>query len=161
MHPSARIHGIGTDVCDIRRIAATLARRGDRFAEKVLGPTELRVWRARGARVPARGLAYLATRFSAKEAFAKAIGLGIHMPMSWRACEILNHPSGQPYIRLHGVLAEWCAARHLIAHVTLSDESDTAVSFVVVEVQDTPAAAPAAQAPTPLPPPLFSDRPHD
>jgi holo-[acyl-carrier protein] synthase len=79
--------------------------------------------------------------------------------MSWRACEILNHPSGQPYIRLHGVLAEWCAARHLIAHVTLSDESDTAVSFVVVEVQDTPAAAPAAQAPTPLPSPLFSGPP--
>ncbi|MEY4750644.1 MAG: hypothetical protein RIQ60_2858 [Pseudomonadota bacterium] len=140
MHPSARIHGIGTDVCDIRRIAATLARRGERFAEKVLGPTELRVWRARGARAPSRGLAYLATRFSAKEAFSKAIGLGIHQPMSWRACEILNHPSGQPYIRLHGPLAEWFAARRLVAHVALSDESDTAVSFVVVEQLDQPVA---------------------
>ena len=70
------IFGIGTDIVDIRRIEATLARRGERFAEKVLGANELQVFRARGARVPARGLSYLATRFSAKEAFSKAIGLG-------------------------------------------------------------------------------------
>lgn len=136
MQPTARIHGIGTDVCDIRRIKAVLDRRGDRFAEKVLGPSEWRVWQTRSARSASRGLAYLATRFSAKEAFSKAIGLGLRMPMTWRACETLNHPSGQPYIRLHGVLAEWFEARHLVAHVTLSDETDTAVSFVVVEVRD-------------------------
>jgi holo-[acyl-carrier protein] synthase len=129
------VHGVGTDVCDLRRIAATLARRGDRFAEKVLGPDELRVFHARRAKVEARGLAYLGTRFSAKEAFSKAIGLGLHRPMTWRACEILNHPSGQPYVRLHGELAAWFAARHLRAHVTLSDESDYAVSFVVVEIE--------------------------
>ena len=70
------IFGIGTDLCDIRRIEATLARRGERFAEKVLGPHEIEVFRARRAAVPARGLRYLATRFSAKEAFSKAIGLG-------------------------------------------------------------------------------------
>ena len=127
------IFGIGTDVCDLRRIAATLERRGDRFAEKVLGPTELKVFQHRRAKVEARGVAYLGTRFSAKEAFSKAIGIGLHMPMTWRACEILNHPSGQPYIQLHGELAEWFAARQLRAQVTLSDESDYAVSFVVVE----------------------------
>jgi holo-[acyl-carrier protein] synthase len=161
MQPTSRIHGIGTDVCDIRRIQAVLARRGDRFAEKVLGPSEWRVWQARGARSASRGLAYLATRFSAKEAFSKAIGLGLRMPMTWRACETLNHPSGQPYIRLHGVLAEWFTARRLIAHVTLSDESDTAVSFVVVEVLDTPAAPPAAGAPTHPSSPSVADHPHD
>ena len=60
------IYGIGTDVCDIRRIKATLARRGDRFAEKVLGPHEIEVFRQRSAKVEARGISYLATRFSAK-----------------------------------------------------------------------------------------------
>ena len=125
--------GIGTDICDIRRLRATLARRGDRFAEKVLGPAELQVWAARRARVDARGVSYLATRFSAKEAFSKAIGLGMHMPMTWRACEILNHPSGAPYIRLSGVLAEWFSARGWRAHVTVTDESEYAASFVVVE----------------------------
>jgi holo-[acyl-carrier protein] synthase len=127
------IHGIGTDICDIRRIAATLARRGDRFAEKVLGPAEIEVFRQRRAKVEARGIAYLATRFSAKEAFSKAIGLGMRMPMSWRRCEILNERSGKPYIRLHGELAGWFEARGLVAHVTVTDESDYAASFVVTE----------------------------
>lgn len=127
------IYGVGTDVCDVRRIAATLARRGDRFAERVLGPAELQVFRARRARVESRGLRFLATRFSAKEAFSKAIGLGLHAPMTWRACEILNQPSGQPYVRLHGALADWFAERGLSAHVSVSDESDIATSFVVVE----------------------------
>lgn len=127
------IYGVGTDVCDVRRIAATLARRGDRFAERVLGPAELQVFRVRRARVESRGLRFLATRFSAKEAFSKAIGLGLHAPMTWRACEILNRPSGQPYVRLHGVLADWFAERGLSAHVSVSDESDIATSFVVVE----------------------------
>ncbi len=130
------IHGIGTDVCDIRRLRETLARRGDRFAERVLGPSELTVYRARRARIEARGVAYLATRFSAKEAFSKAIGLGMRMPMTWRACEILNLPSGQPVIRLHGTLADWFAGQGLVAHVTLTDETDYAASFVVVEKAD-------------------------
>lgn len=125
--------GIGTDICDVRRIAATLARRGDRFAERVLGPAELQVFHARRARVESRGIRFLATRFSAKEAFSKAIGLGIRSPMSWRACEILNEPSGQPFIALHGELAAWFAARGWQAHVSVTDESDYAASFVVVE----------------------------
>jgi len=127
------IFGVGTDLCDVRRIAATLERRGERFAERVLGPREIEVFHARRARVQERGVRYLATRFSAKEAFSKAIGLGIRMPMSWRACEILNEPSGRPFIRLGGTLAEWFAARGLRAHVSVSDESDYATSFVVVE----------------------------
>lgn len=126
------IHGIGTDVCDIRRMKATLARRGDRFALRVLGPGELAVFAARRARSEVRGLAYMATRFSAKEAFSKAIGLGLRMPMTWRACEVLNRPSGQPYIQLHGALAEWFERQGLEAHVTLTDETDYAAAFVVV-----------------------------
>lgn len=127
------IYGIGTDICDIRRVAATLERRGDRFAEKVLGARELAVWQARRARVASRGLHYLATRFAAKEAFSKAIGLGIRQPMSWRVCEILNAASGKPEIVLSGRLADWFTARRLQAHVTVTDETDYAVAFVVVE----------------------------
>ena len=127
------IYGVGTDICDIRRIADTLERRGDRFAEKVLGPHELAQFHARRARVAARGLRFLATRFAVKEAFSKAIGLGMHMPMTWRACETVNAASGQPRLQLHGTLAQWCEQRRLVAHVSLSDESDYATAFVVVE----------------------------
>jgi holo-[acyl-carrier protein] synthase len=130
------IYGIGTDVCDIDRVAAALARRGERFAEKVLGPHEIEVFRARRSKVEVRGVAYLATRFAAKEAFAKAIGLGLRMPMTWRACEVVKAPSGKPQIRLHGTLAEWFAARRLQAHVSVSDESRYACAFVVVEQHD-------------------------
>ena len=127
------IYGIGTDLCDVRRIRATLERRGDRFAQKVLGPGELAVFQARRARVDSRGVSFLATRFSAKEAFSKAIGLGLHMPMTWRDCEILNEASGKPFVRLHGELATWFAARGLRAHVTVTDETDYVATFVVVE----------------------------
>lgn len=127
------VFGIGTDICDVRRIEAALARRGERFAMKVLGPAEMEVFRARRARVEQRGVRYLATRFAAKEAFSKAIGLGMRMPMTWRDCEVLKRPSGKPEIALHGALAEWFAARGLRAHVSVSDESDYAAAFVVVE----------------------------
>ncbi len=129
------IFGIGTDVCDVRRIRATWQRRGERFAQRVLGPHELVVFNARLRKVEARGISYLATRFSAKEAFSKAIGLGLHMPMTWRSCEILNLPSGQPVLRLNGALAEWFESRQLVGHVTVSDETDYATSFVVVETR--------------------------
>jgi holo-[acyl-carrier protein] synthase len=127
------IVGVGTDICDVRRIEATLARRGQRFPERVLGPREQQVFAARRARVESRGVRFLATRFSAKEAFSKAIGLGITSPMRWRDCEILNHASGAPYIRLDGELARWFAARGWVAHVSVTDETDYAASFVVVE----------------------------
>jgi holo-[acyl-carrier protein] synthase len=130
------IYGIGTDICDLRRMRATFERRGERFAARVLGPHEIEVFRARLARIESRGIAYLATRFSAKEAFSKAIGLGMRMPMSWRDCEVVKAASGKPEIRLHGTLAAWFEARGLRAFVSVTDEADYAASFVVVEVKE-------------------------
>jgi holo-[acyl-carrier protein] synthase len=127
------IVGIGTDICDIRRMEATWQRQGERFVRKVLGQAEWAVWQQRSERWPQRGLRYLATRFSAKEAFSKAIGLGMRMPMSWRSCEILNLPGGQPTIVLHGELKTWFEAQGWRAFVTVTDETDYAASFVVVE----------------------------
>ena len=127
------IYGIGTDICDVRRIRDSLARHGDRFAAKVLADGELATWRERSSRWPERGVRYLATRFSAKESFSKAIGLGLRMPMTWRHCEVTNLPSGQPTIVLHGALKDWFESRGLRAHLSVTDESDYAASFCVVE----------------------------
>jgi holo-[acyl-carrier protein] synthase len=55
------------------------------------------------------------------------------MPMTWRLCEVAKLPSGQPTLVLHGVLKEWFEAKGLTAHVSVSDESDYATSYVVVE----------------------------
>jgi holo-[acyl-carrier-protein] synthase len=127
------IYGVGSDICDVRRITTALERRGERFAQRVLGPHEIGVFRTRLAKSRDRGIRYLATRFSAKEAFSKAIGMGMRMPMTWRDCEIVKLPSGQPTIRLRGALAAWFEARGLRAHVSVTDEVDYAASFVVVE----------------------------
>ncbi|MEY4737495.1 MAG: hypothetical protein RL302_1814 [Pseudomonadota bacterium] len=129
------IYGIGTDICDVRRIKASLEKHGDRFAAKVLSEGELKTWKARSARWPERGVRYLATRFSAKEAFSKAIGLGMRMPMTWRLCEIDKLPSGAPVVVLHGDLKTWFDERRLTAHITVTDETDYAASFCVVEQQ--------------------------
>ncbi len=130
------IYGIGTDICDMRRIAAAFERRGERFASRVLGDSEMALFTLRLDKVRTRGISFLATRFSAKEAFSKAIGLGMRTPMTWRGCEIARLKSGKPEIRLHGALAEWFAARGLSAHVSVSDEADYAASFVVVETRN-------------------------
>jgi holo-[acyl-carrier-protein] synthase len=129
------IYGIGTDICDIRRIRASLERHGERFAAKVLSDGEMKTYRARSQRWPERGIRFVATRFSAKEAFSKAVGLGMRMPMTWRHCEIAKLPSGQPTIVLHGELKTWFEAKGLSAHITVTDEVDYAASFCVVETQ--------------------------
>lgn len=151
------IFGIGTDICDVRRIEATFQRQGERFVRKVLGDAELLVWQQRSARSPERGMRYLATRFSAKEAFSKAVGLGMRLPMTWRRCEITNAPSGQPQIVLHGDLKQWFETQGLQAHVSVTDETDYAASYVVVErtggttVSAPPPLAAPATAPAALP----------
>ena len=127
------IYGIGTDICDLRRIRASLARYGERFAKRILCDREFATWQARSARWPERGIKYLATRFSAKEAFSKAIGLGMRSPMTWQHCEIANEASGKPVVVLHGALKEWFESRGLQAHITVTDEADYAASFCVVE----------------------------
>src|SRR5712692_3019467 len=101
------IYGIGTDIIQISRIEAALSRNGERFAEKILGPEELEKYRRRHAKVAARGLRFLATRFAGKEAFSKAIGLGLRMPMTWHAMQVLNAPSGKPIVVTNGTLSEF------------------------------------------------------
>jgi holo-[acyl-carrier protein] synthase len=127
------IYGIGTDILQISRLKATLARRGDRFAEKILGPEEMLKYLSRKARVEARGISFLATRFAAKEAFSKAIGMGMRMPMTWRAMQILNAPSGKPEVVCSGALKIWMEQQGLSAQVSITDETEYAVAFVIVE----------------------------
>jgi holo-[acyl-carrier protein] synthase len=128
------IYGIGTDLVEIGRIAAAVERFGDRFVERILGPQERVRYEARRTRSASRGLAFLATRFAAKEAVSKAIGLGLRSPMTWRAVEIVNAPSGQPQVVAHDALAEFLRRRRLRLSVSVTDEQTMAMAFVVAEV---------------------------
>ncbi|MDH3210011.1 MAG: holo-ACP synthase [Burkholderiaceae bacterium] len=130
------IYGVGTDICDIRRIERAVERWGERLAGKVLRAQEVAIFSDRYAKARPHGIRYLATRFAAKEAFSKAIGLGLRLPMTWHGCEIVSAASGKPEIALHGELAEWFSARAMCAYLSVTDETDYAVAFVVVEVKD-------------------------
>ncbi len=129
------MYGIGTDIVQIARIAQALARNA-RFAEKILGPEELVIFHARRSANAVRGVRYLATRFSAKEAFSKAIGLGLRAPMNWRSAQLLNAASGKPELCYSGALAQFMQANRLQAQVSISDEAEYGVAFVVVTQEE-------------------------
>jgi len=129
----ARIAGIGMDLLRLDRVQRVFERHPGRFVRRILGPAEIEVFERRYRRDPRRGIRYLATRFAAKEAFSKAIGLGMRMPMAWSRMQTLNGPGGRPYVRLSEPLAGWYAQRFGAAHVSVTDEHDIVAAYVVVE----------------------------
>jgi len=129
----ARIAGIGTDLLRLDRVQRVFERHPKRFVRRILGPEEIETFQRRYDRDPRRGVRYLATRFAAKEAFSKAIGLGMHSPMAWSRMQTLNGPGGRPYVKLSEPLASWYGHRFGAAHVSVTDEHDIVAAYVVVE----------------------------
>ncbi|MDY0070147.1 MAG: holo-ACP synthase [Porticoccaceae bacterium] len=119
------ILGIGTDMVAIERIERALARHGERFAKRILGPAEYVIYRQ-----SSRPVAHLAKRFAAKEAASKALGTGIGQ-VSWHDLEIGNDARGAPRLVLRGAAAS--AMPGARAWLSISDENGMAVAFVVIE----------------------------
>jgi holo-[acyl-carrier protein] synthase len=129
------IIGIGSDLCDIRRIASTLERHGERFTHRIFTEIE----RSRAER-KAHAAATYAKRFAAKEACAKALGTGMRRGVFWRDMGVVNQRSGQPGMRLTGGAAERLAAmtppgHEAVIHLTITDEHPYAQAFVVIEAR--------------------------
>jgi holo-[acyl-carrier protein] synthase len=123
------IHGIGTDLLDAGRIRDGLTRFGEHYADRLLAPAEHAGYYA--SRDPAR---YLAKCFAAKEAFAKATGTGLRAPVTLRNIAVLRDVRGKPHIECAPELAAWLAARGVTAHhVSLSDEGDLVLAYVILE----------------------------
>ena len=130
------IFGIGVDLIEIDRIRAADSRHGERFAKRILGAREFERFQARRARSEQRGIVFLATRFAAKEAISKALGLGMRSPMSWRAVEIINDATGRPIAFMAGAeLRRYVEHRRLKLHVSLSDERLFAVAYAIAEFE--------------------------
>ncbi len=134
------IIGIGSDLCDIRRIEKTLDRFGERFTNRVFTEIE----RAKSDRRAERAASY-AKRFAAKEACSKALGSGIAMGVNWREIGIVNLPGGKPTIALLGSAAarlESLTPTGFTARidVTITDDYPLAQAFVVISAwpQDWP-----------------------
>jgi holo-[acyl-carrier protein] synthase len=126
------ILGIGSDLVDIRRIAATLSRFGERFTHRLFTEGERRRCDRRAAR--AEGYA---RRFAAKEACAKALGTGFRQGVYWRDLEVINLPTGQPGMRLSGQAAAHLArltppGMQPAIHVSLTDDPPMAQAIVII-----------------------------
>jgi holo-[acyl-carrier protein] synthase len=123
------IVGIGTDVCSIPRIAKTLERFGDRAVKRILTAEErIRYERTRDK------AGHFAKRFAAKEAFAKALGTGVHAPFTWHSITVTRDRRGKPGIRPSSEMAEHLKTLGVTEmHVSLSDDAGVAVAFVVLE----------------------------
>lgn len=130
---NASIAGIGLDLLRLDRVQQVYDKHPERFVKRILGADEILVFQRRYQRDPRRGIRYLATRFAAKEAFSKAVGLGMRMPMAWSRMQTLNAPGGRPYVKLAEPLASWYAKRFGAAHVSVTDEHDIVAAYVVVE----------------------------
>ena len=129
------IIGIGSDLCDIRRIERSIERFGDRFTQRIFTEGE----RLRSDRRAARAPSY-ARRFAAKEACSKALGTGMHGGVFWRDMEVINLAGGQPTLRLSGGALERLKAmtppdHEPVLHVTLTDDPPMAQAFVIIEAR--------------------------
>jgi holo-[acyl-carrier protein] synthase len=124
------IFGIGTDIVVIARMTRLWERHGERALERVLSPEEREDCRC--SVEPGR---FLAKRFAAKEALGKALGTGIRAPVSLSAIAVVHDASGKPFFRLAPELAAHLAQRRLTTHLSISDERDLALAFVIVEQQ--------------------------
>jgi holo-[acyl-carrier protein] synthase len=123
------IVGIGTDIVSIERIAGVLERHGERFVNRVLTPPE----RARFERTKLKA-SHLAKRWAAKEAFAKAIGTGIHAPFTWQSITVTRDPKGAPGIEPSPEMATYLRNRGVRRSLlSLTDDAGVAMAFVVLE----------------------------
>lgn len=128
------IIGLGSDLCSIERIQASLDRFGDRFVDRVF--TEIERRRSE-RRVVTRAASY-AKRFAAKEAFSKAVGTGFRDGVFMRDIGVVNLPSGRPTLALTGGAAVRLAGlvpdgHAPLVHLTLTDDHPWAQAFVVIE----------------------------
>lgn len=123
------IYGIGTDIVAVKRLAGVLERHGESFLDRVLAPEE-RAELPAAAEPRAR---FLARRWAAKEAFAKAFRTGVRGVVSLAAVRVTHEESGAPVLAFADELAKILAQRHLKPHLSISDEHDYAVAFVVIE----------------------------
>jgi len=122
------IYGIGTDIVHVSRLGEVYARHGERLLEKLLAPSEREDFlRA------ADGARFLAKRFAVKEAFGKALGTGVRAPATLPAIAVAHDALGKPILEFGPELQAEMERRSLVAHLSISDERDVAVAFVVLE----------------------------
>ncbi len=122
------IYGVGTDIVAVSRLRGMWERHGDRVLEKLLAPREADEF----SRAGDKGR-FLAKRFAAKEAFSKALGTGLRPPATLPAIAVGHDDMGKPVLAFSGQLEKMLADKQLKAHLSISDEAEYAVAYVILE----------------------------
>jgi len=123
------IYGVGTDIVDIDRVKEILSKNRDGFVKRVLSKHEQALFANK-----AESAAYFAKRFAAKEAFAKALGTGIGKTVSFQDLTVRNNENGKPHFIPSEKLRQYLVEKNIKqAHLSISDESQSAIAFVVLE----------------------------
>lgn len=123
------IFGIGTDIVELARIQASLEEFGDAFAQRILAASEFASYQASAIKPR-----FLAKRFAAKEAFSKALGTGLRAPATLQNITVSHDALGKPQLILAPELQSLLAAKQIQhVHISISDEKNLAVAFVVLE----------------------------
>lgn len=122
------IYGIGTDIVAVARLRGMWERHGDRAVDKLLAPQEM----ADFAKAADKGR-FLAKRFAAKEAFSKALGTGVRPPASLTAIAVTHDELGKPVFDFQGELESLLKQQNLKSHLSISDEAEYAVAYVILE----------------------------
>lgn len=123
------IFAIGHDIVEIKRIEELYAKYGNAFLNKILSENEKTIYANKN-----KNSNYLAKRFAAKEAFAKACGTGLRLPILLPGISILNNQYGQPYFKFNAEITSWLANNKIkTCHLSLSDEKILASAFVILE----------------------------
>ena len=126
------IYGIGIDLVDIKRMERTISRWGDRFIQRVFTSGEMKI--CYGRKFPPSAFSM---RFAAKEAFSKAIGLGMRGGVRWRDIEVFHFPGGRPGLRVLGRSHEICREKKISKiHLSLSDDGEYGIAMVVLEKEN-------------------------
>ena len=126
------IYGVGTDVVEVSRIAKALERFGDGFAKKILSPEEFLVFQKNNLKEN-----FLAKRFAAKEAFAKALGTGFRNDLNFKDIEIMNDKFGKPYYsktkKINKIVKKEFKVKSFNCFLSISDEKEYSTAFTVIQ----------------------------
>lgn len=127
------IVGIGCDVVEQKRVTEALEKYGDRFVQRLLTASEIRIYEKRLALSRERGLSFLASRWAVKEAISKALGTGISGDVTFHAMTIMHTQSGAPMAVFSDALKERLQREGIFVHITITDEKTVAAAFAVAE----------------------------
>lgn len=127
------ITGIGCDVVELKRVEEVLLKHGERFVERILTPNEMPLYHKRLSLSKSHALAFVASRWAAKEAVSKALGTGIAEDVTFHSMEVMHNTKGAPLMLFCNALRERLMKEGIFVHISITDEKTMVAVFAVAE----------------------------